>query len=85
MIFVQPRPAKYFWNVGRFVGIFPFFKRQYSTIPTNYHIKIYPFGDAKEIQGLTRNRKSFFRMWGISAPHSAPQISKSLINLCEAG
>ena len=43
-----------------------------------------PLGDAKEIQGLTRNRKSFFRMWGISAPHSAPQIWKSLINLCEA-
>ena len=43
-----------------------------------------PLGDAKEIQGLRVKSKSFFRMWGIVAPHSAPQISKSLINLCEA-
>ena len=44
-----------------------------------------PLGDAKEIQGLRVKSKSFFRMWGISAPHSAPQIWKSLINLYETG
>ena len=36
-----------------------------------------PLGDAKEIQGLTRNRKSFFRMWGIPAPHSVGSTSKT--------
>ena len=44
-----------------------------------------PLGDTKEIQGLRVKSKSFFRMWGIVAPHSAPQISKSFINLCAAG
>jgi hypothetical protein len=45
---VQPHPPKYFGKVVRFVGIFLPVKRQYSTIPTNYHLKIYPLGDAKE-------------------------------------
>ena len=30
-----------------------------------------PLGDAKKIQGLRVKSKSFFRMWGIVAPHSA--------------
>ena len=65
---IHPHPAKYFWKVGRFVGIFLPVKRQYSTTPTNYHPKIYPLGDAKKIQGLRVKSKSFFRIWGISAP-----------------
>lgn len=30
-----------------------------------------PLGDAKKIQGLTRNRKSFFRC-GVNLPHTMP-------------
>ena len=76
ILLVHRHPPKYFWKVGIFVGIFLSFKCQSSTIPAGYRLKNYPLG-AKEIQRLTRNRRAFFRIWGIPASQMTKGIPTS--------